>query len=90
MLKRMKLRILYFGLLKDLMGSEGVPLESESRDLPSSFKVADLLQHLRTRRNTDTEVWDSLAVAVNHHYAEASLELHDGDEVALLPPVSGG
>ena len=29
-------------------------------------------------------------VAVNHTYVSADAELHDGDEVALIPPVSGG
>jgi molybdopterin synthase catalytic subunit len=35
-------------------------------------------------------IWGSLAVAVNRQYATADEKLHDGDEVALLPPVSGG
>jgi molybdopterin synthase catalytic subunit len=35
-------------------------------------------------------VWSALAVAVNREYAAASAVLHEGDEVALLPPVSGG
>ena len=34
--------------------------------------------------------WDSIAVAVNQEYARANDVLRDGDEVALLPPVSGG
>jgi molybdopterin converting factor small subunit len=34
--------------------------------------------------------WDSIAVAVNQEYARAEVALRDGDEVALLPPVSGG
>jgi molybdopterin converting factor small subunit len=34
--------------------------------------------------------WDAIAVAVNQEYAKTSDVLHDGDEVALLPPVSGG
>jgi molybdopterin converting factor small subunit len=35
-------------------------------------------------------MWDSIAVAVNQEYAKADVVLKDGDEVALLPPVSGG
>ena len=35
-------------------------------------------------------IWDSLAVAVNQQYATATAPLADGDEIALLPPVSGG
>jgi molybdopterin converting factor small subunit len=35
-------------------------------------------------------LWESIAVAVNQEYARAGDVLKDGDEVALLPPVSGG
>ena len=53
--------------------------------LPQSATVADLLDsrvpHLRTR---------TFYVAVNEEYAQRDTILHDGDEVALLPPVSGG
>ena len=35
-------------------------------------------------------VWDTLAIAVNREYAQPGTILHEGDEVALLPPVSGG
>jgi molybdopterin synthase catalytic subunit len=38
----------------------------------------------------DDRAWRSLAVAVNREYASADAVLHEGDEVALLPPVSGG
>ena len=48
---------------------------------------------------TLADVWPALGLgeepagllyAVNREYAERELELHDGDEVALIPPVSGG
>ncbi len=35
-------------------------------------------------------LWDKVAVAVNQQYASASEALQEHDEVALLPPVSGG
>ena len=38
----------------------------------------------------DEQLWRSLAVAVNREYGSTSIVLRDGDEVALLPPVSGG
>ncbi len=35
-------------------------------------------------------IWSSMAVAVNQEYASVDSVVQDGDEVALLPPVSGG
>lgn len=42
------------------------------------------------RHDLDERLWRSLAVAVNREYASPDAALGDGDEVALLPPVSGG
>jgi molybdopterin converting factor small subunit len=89
-----KLRILYFGVLKDLMGSnhsspESHGLEGEEMELPIGVSVAALIEKLQARA-PQSEIWRSLAVAVNRNYASADEVLHDGDEVALLPPVSGG
>jgi len=67
--------------LKDLLGQQPAPVE-----LPSDADVATLLAMLRT----NAPLWDTLAVAVNREYATLATALHDGDEVALLPPVSGG
>ena len=36
------------------------------------------------------ELVNRVAYAVNRSYAHVGAELHDGDEVALIPPVSGG
>jgi hypothetical protein len=38
----------------------------------------------------EERLWRSLAVAVNREYSSHGAVLRDGDEVALLPPVSGG
>jgi hypothetical protein len=38
----------------------------------------------------ETRIWQSTAVAVNREYSSHGAVLRDGDEVALLPPVSGG
>ncbi|WP_229668569.1 MoaD/ThiS family protein [Edaphobacter acidisoli] len=79
----MRVRVLYFGALKDGFGREGEWLE-----LADGASVADLVRVCRER--LAGAVWDSIAVAVNREYAQGSVLLKDGDEVALLPPVSGG
>ena len=78
----MRVRVLYFGVLKEVCGGEREELE-----LPEGASVADLLSVYRGRYAGG---WDSIAVAVNQEYARAGDVLKDGDEVALLPPVSGG
>jgi len=49
-----------------------------------------LLDHYQHRATGNGSLWSSLAVAVNREYVTAAHPLSDGDEVALLPPVSGG
>jgi MoaE-MoaD fusion protein len=79
----MQVRVLFFGVLKDLLSSSG-----ESVTLPEGATVAELTERLRN--GAAHPVWGALAVAVNREYAARSAVLRDGDEVALLPPVSGG
>jgi MoaE-MoaD fusion protein len=81
----MLVRVLFFGMLKDLAGKPGEALE-----LRDGASVADLLESYRERVPRLKEALGSLAVAVNREYAGAETKLKDGDEVGLLPPVSGG
>jgi molybdopterin converting factor subunit 1 len=81
----MRVRVLYFGVLKDSFGQEGELLE-----LREGASVEMLLRILREREVVQEKLWQSLAVAVNQEYAKVADGLKDGDEVALLPPVSGG
>jgi molybdopterin converting factor subunit 1 len=81
----MRVRVLYFAILKDVFGREREELE-----LPAGESVGGLLEVLRGRGVAAGNVWGSIAVAVNQEYAQAAQMLSDGDEVALLPPVSGG
>jgi MoaE-MoaD fusion protein len=79
----MQVRVLYFGVLKEVLSSNGGDVT-----LPEGTTVAQLMDRLR--KGASHPVWSALAVAVNREYAAASAVLHEGDEVALLPPVSGG
>ena len=79
----MHVRVLCFGVLKDWLGAPAATLE-----LPEGATVAALLQELRAR--PAASVLQGIAVSVNAEYAASSHILADGDEVGLLPPVSGG
>lgn len=81
----MQVKVLLFGQLKDVVGA------AEDRvELPEGASVDDLLAHYRKRFPRWEQFRPSLAVAVNQEYADGAARLRGGDEVALLPPVSGG
>jgi molybdopterin synthase catalytic subunit len=77
---QMHVRIRLFAILRERAGAPQLEL-----DLPDGACVRDALEQLK-------ELTDGVAVvmAVNHEYADAEAPLHGGDELALIPPVSGG
>jgi MoaE-MoaD fusion protein len=81
----MRVRVLFFGVLKEMAASE-----SETLDLPYGATVDTILGHYRELLPGQPKLWPALAIAVNQSYAPRSWVLSEGDEVALLPPVSGG
>lgn len=58
--------------------------------LPSGATGRALLQRLKIRHPRITSLLDVSRLAVNREYVSDDVELHDGDEVAVIPPVSGG
>jgi molybdopterin synthase catalytic subunit/molybdopterin converting factor small subunit len=78
-----QVRVLAFGVLKDVLGGKGILLELNDR-----ATVADLLAEVE--RTYPKAQLRGIAVSVNAEYANGSQVLYDKDEVGLLPPVSGG
>jgi molybdopterin synthase catalytic subunit len=76
----MQIRVLLFAGLRERAGSDTIDLE-----LPEGATVSEAMSRLG-------QVVDGAGavMAVNREYADASAALHEGDEVALIPPVSGG
>lgn len=74
-------------MLKDWLGPNSMTIE-----LPDGASVAELLERLRSGLPARTPALSlqGIAVSVNAEYSQSSHILHDGDEVGLLPPVSGG
>ena len=81
----MQVRVLFFGVLKDLVGRP-----SETLDLADGARVEAVLQHYSQQSPQFAGMLNSLALSVNQEYATAEAILRAGDEVGLLPPVSGG
>jgi molybdopterin synthase catalytic subunit len=76
----MHIQVRLFAVLRERAGAEEIELE-----LPEGASVGDALSELHSVTNGLRVV-----MAVNHEYAEPARKLHPGDELALIPPVSGG
>jgi len=81
----MQIRVLFFGMLKEWAGRG-----AEALDLPEGATLGDVIQHYEARIPRLQEFAASIAMSVNQEYAAAGRRLKSGDEVGLLPPVSGG
>ena len=79
----MRVRVLPFGVMKDWLGESPATVE-----LPAGATVADLLARLG--ETAAARALRGIAVSVNAEYATSAHILREGDEVGLLPPVSGG
>ena len=81
----MQVRVLFFGVLKDLTGRANDLLK-----LPEHATLADVVVHYEDLNPRLNELAASIAISVNQEFAAADSPLKEGDEIAFLPPVSGG
>jgi molybdopterin converting factor subunit 1 len=81
----MRVRVLYFGIVRERIGCA-----EETLELPAGTTVADVTNALSKRHGNLATGVASLRVAVNLEYVDSTRVLADDDEVAVIPPVSGG
>ena len=81
----MRTTVRLFAILREKAGTSELALE-----LPEYSTVADLLAAIESRYPGLSVSVPHTMIAVNTEYVEETHPLHDGDEVALIPPVSGG
>jgi molybdopterin converting factor subunit 1 len=81
----MRIKVLLFGQLKDIVGQQ-----EQSLDLQTGASLASVVTHYAERFPLFKPLSNAIACSINQEYATASSILRDGDEVGLLPPVSGG
>lgn len=81
----MKVRVLFFGASHDITGCE-----EEQIELADGHALGDLRRQYESRFPKLAQMGGSLLTAVNQEVRGSSWRLADGDEVAFLPPVSGG
>ena len=81
----MKLRVLFFSVLRDITGSDEITLE-----LPAGSTMSDLIHQIEARWPKLRDWQNSLLLALDQTYVKRDALLHEGGEVAIMPPVQGG
>jgi molybdopterin converting factor subunit 1 len=81
----MRVKVLLFGQLKDIVGRE-----EESLEFAPGTKLAAVMAHYAERYPKFQGLTKSIACSINQEYALVTAVLREGDEIGLLPPVSGG
>jgi len=82
----MRVRVLFFGMLKDLAGDAS----AGEMDFPEGATLGTVFETCAQRFPALREIARSIVMARNQEFADLSTKLQEGDEVAFLPPVSGG
>lgn len=78
------INILAFGICKEIIGSNVLAFK-----LPEHYTIQQLKTALENSYPKIKEL-ASMMLAINKEYASPEQLIHDGDEIALIPPVSGG
>lgn len=81
------MKVLLFGVTRDIVGSAALELESSTSNALAT--VGELKGYLK-QEYPDLNGLSSLAIAVNQHYADDAITIGPQDEIAVIPPVSGG
>ena len=81
----MRVTVRFFARLRDIVGQSEV-----ERDVPDGTTAGGLWDILASEYEELERYREAVSTAVNEEYGKMSQRLSDGDEVAFLPPVSGG
>jgi molybdopterin synthase catalytic subunit len=80
-----RIKVLFFGVLRDVVG-----LREDSLEVPQGGRVESVFEHYAALAPRLREMAASVVLALNQEFSSPAAALRDGDEVAFLPPVSGG
>jgi molybdopterin converting factor subunit 1 len=81
----MKIKVKFFALARDLAGTGETSL-----DLPASSTTEAAVSQIVAAYPNLASIRPRLAIALNQSYVRENQSLREGDEIALIPPVSGG
>ncbi|HEX8650596.1 MAG TPA: molybdopterin converting factor subunit 1 [Pyrinomonadaceae bacterium] len=81
----MKVKVMFFGGIRDIVGTSEGELE-----IPPGMTARDILQRYCRDYPRFNSYAASTMIAVNLDFASPETLINDGDEIAFIPPVSGG
>ncbi len=83
----MKIKVKFFSIIKDYVGTDEVTFE-----FSNNIKLSELLEIIKSKWPSIRKLEDEVPIIalVNGSICQEDLNLKDGDEVAIIPPVSGG
>ncbi|MGH9558630.1 MAG: molybdopterin converting factor subunit 1 [Bryobacteraceae bacterium] len=81
----MRVKVLFFGAIREIVG-----LREDTIEIKDGARLAKILENYTNRFPKLRDMAGSVVMAHNQQFAPPDAAVYDGDEVALLPPVSGG
>ena len=81
----MKVTVKYFAVCRQMLNRD-----EEDMELPEGAILQDVLDRLKGEKPEISGLFETMQMSVNWQYADYETKLSDNDEVALIPPVTGG
>jgi molybdopterin converting factor subunit 1 len=81
----MQIHVKLFALLREAAGTDSIAL-----DLPEGASAAQALTHVQQQHPVLAPYLENVRLALRMDFVDAEVSLSDGDELHLIPPVSGG
>lgn len=81
----LKIKVIYFATAR-----EAAATREEQLTVPAGASTADLAAEIVRRHPNLDRVMESARFSINFDLVQVSGQLHDGDEVGVLPPLAGG
>ena len=82
---KLRVKVLFFGRVRELTG-----VSEESVDMPEGATLGDLFENYQARFPSLSGFRSSLVASRNQEFSSWETVLSSGDDIAFLPPVSGG
>jgi len=82
---QVRVKVLFFGMLRDIVGRA-----EEHIEVADGARLQSVFERYASQFPRLNELASSIVLACNQHFCDRAEALREGDEIAFLPPVSGG